>query len=76
MHDYAPGKKAEEFQLTTREREMLSLLLKGMSCKMIAAQTNLSWHTVNGQFKKIYEKLHVHSATEAVAEALDQRIVG
>ena len=75
MHDYAPGKKAEQFQLTPRELEMLSLLVKGMSYKMIAAHTNLSWHTINGHFKKIYEKLHVHSATEAVSKALHDKIV-
>lgn len=75
MQDYAPGKKAEQFQLTPRELEILSLLIKGMSYKMIAAQTGVSWHTINGHCKKIYEKLHVHSATEAVAKAIDQRIV-
>jgi len=42
---------------------------------MIADTADISSHTVNGHFKKIYEKLHVHSATEAVVKALDQRIV-
>ena len=75
VHDHGPAKKPEQFQLTPREIVILSLLVKGMSYKMIAAHENLSWHTINGYFKKIYEKLHVHSATEAVIKAIDQRIV-
>lgn len=75
MHEHTAGKKTEQFQLTPRELEILSLLVKGMSYKMIAAHTGLSWHTINGHFKKIYEKLHVHSATEAVLKALKERIV-
>jgi len=64
-----------QLNLSERGLEILSMLVKGMSYKMIADAAGISWHTVNGHFKKIYEKLHVHSATEAVAKALDQRIV-
>lgn len=63
------------FSLTDREQEILSLLVKGMSYKMIAEKCSISWHTVNSHCKKIYEKLHVHSAAEAVAKALDEKIV-
>jgi len=66
---------ANHFDLTTREVEILSMLTKGMSYKMIAEECNISFHTVNSHLKKIYEKLHVHSATEAVAKAIDQRLV-
>ena len=52
--------------LTAKENEILGALEKGMSYKMIAADLNISWHTVNSHVKKIYEKLHVHSATEAI----------
>src|SRR6266508_4578765 len=55
--------------------EILSMLTKGMSYKMIAEECNISFHMVNSHLKKIYEKLHVHSATEAVAKAIDQRLV-
>jgi len=51
------------------------MLTKGMSYKMIADAGRITFHTVNSHLKKIYEKLHVHSATEAVAKAIDQRIV-
>lgn len=63
------------FDLTSREIEILSMLTKGMSYKMIADAGNITFHTVNSHLKKIYEKLHVHPATEAVAKAIDQRLV-
>lgn len=59
----------DRFDLTAREQEILSMLMKGMSYKMIADACNITFHTVNAHCKKIYEKLHVHSATEAVAKA-------
>jgi DNA-binding NarL/FixJ family response regulator len=57
-----------EFDLTEREVEILSMLAKGMSYKMIADAGGITFHTVNSHLKKIYEKLHVHSATEAVSK--------
>ena len=42
---------------------------------MIADQLNISYETVRSHVKKIYEKLHVASLTEAVAKAINQRIV-
>lgn len=63
------------FDLTERELEILSHLVKGLSYKMIADACNITYHTVNSHCKKIYEKLHVHSATEAVAKAIEHRIV-
>ena len=50
------------------------MLVKGMSYKMITDAVGISWHTVNGHFKKIYEKLLVHSATQAVKKAIDNRL--
>jgi len=49
--------------------------MKGMSYNMIAETCTISFNTVNGHCKKIYEKLHVHSATEAVAKEMALRIV-
>lgn len=60
-------------QLTARENDILGALEKGMSYKMIAADQNISWHTVNSHVKKIYEKLHVHSATEAINQIRKHR---
>lgn len=63
------------FDLTARELEVLSLLMKGLSYKMIADACNITFYTVNAHCKKIYEKLQVHSATEAIARALKEKIV-
>lgn len=52
--------------LTEREREILNLLSKGKSYKMIADDINLSIDTIRTHIKKIYQKLHVHSVTEAL----------
>src|SRR5687767_5130353 len=67
-------KQVNPFNLTEREIEILSMLGKGMSYKMIADAGGISFHTVNSHLKKIYEKLHVHSATEAVSKAFSTRL--
>lgn len=75
FHHQPSGKKENHFELTPREIDILTMLTKGLSYKMIADATGLRYHTVNSHLKKIYEKLHVHSATEAVAKAFDQGLV-
>jgi DNA-binding NarL/FixJ family response regulator len=66
---------AEKFDLTVREKEILNDLVKGLSYKMIAASLNISFETVKSHIRNIYEKLHVHNQSEAVAKALKNRIV-
>jgi DNA-binding NarL/FixJ family response regulator len=65
----------EKFNLTTREKEILNDLVKGLSYKMIAGALNISFETVKSHIRNIYEKLHVHNQSEAVAKALKNRIV-
>jgi DNA-binding NarL/FixJ family response regulator len=65
----------DDYQLSPREKDVLSLLVKGLSYKMIASDLHISYETVRSHMKKIYEKLHVASLTEAVAKAINQRIV-
>jgi len=65
----------QKFDLTTREQEILGLLVTGLSYKMIADKCNISYPTVNTHITHIYEKLHVSSGTEAVAKAIEHRIV-
>lgn len=65
-----------EYQLTAREKEVLTCLVNGLSYKMIAADLNISYETVRSHMKNIYEKLHVASLTEVVAKAINQNIVG
>ncbi|WP_336518311.1 response regulator transcription factor [Pollutibacter soli] len=67
--------EATDYQLTPREKEVLSCLVNGLSYKMIVAELNISYETVRSHVKKIYEKLHVASLTEVVAKAIHQRIV-
>ena len=52
--------------LTTREKEILLALSKGYQYKEIADQLMISVETVRTYVRKIYEKLHVHSRTEAI----------
>jgi DNA-binding NarL/FixJ family response regulator len=67
---------SDEFNsLSDREKEILGYLTNGQSYKMIADSCGIAYGTVNSHLKKIYEKLHVHSATEAVQKAILQRIV-
>jgi DNA-binding NarL/FixJ family response regulator len=65
----------EDYRLTPREKEVLACVVNGLSYKMIGAELNISYETVRSHIKKIYEKLHVASLTEAVAKAINQRIV-
>jgi DNA-binding NarL/FixJ family response regulator len=53
--------------LTSREEEVLVLLSRGFSNKEIAEQMSVSIETVRSHLKRIYEKMHVRSRTEAVA---------
>ena len=52
--------------LTDREKEVLAVLAKGYAYKEIADQLKISFETVRTHLRTIYEKLHVHSRTEAV----------
>jgi DNA-binding NarL/FixJ family response regulator len=63
------------FDLTGREHEILALLVRGLSYKMIAAKICISFPTVNSHISNIYKKLHVNSGTEAVAKAIEQGLV-
>ncbi len=66
---------SEQFNLTAREKEILELLVKGNSYKMIADKSNVSIDTVKKHLQNIYHKLHVNCGTEAVAKALQHKIV-
>lgn len=60
----------DEETLSNREREILELLAKGLSYKLIADRLGLSPHTIHNRLRGIYKKLHVQSRTEAVAKYL------
>lgn len=56
--------------LTEREREILALLAQGLSNKLIASKLYLSVRTVEGHLANIYQRLGVHSRTEAMLRAV------
>lgn len=62
----AQTKQEEETLLSAREQELLQLLIKGYSYKMIAEELHIALETVRSHIKKIYRKLQVNSATEAI----------
>ena len=56
--------------LSAREHEVLEFLTKGYQYKEIGAAIGISYNTVSTYIRRIYEKLHVHSRTEAVTKHL------
>ncbi|MHA4809443.1 response regulator [Flavitalea flava] len=68
-----PAPADEISKLTSRELEVLQMLGKGNSYKMIAAQCNITIETVRTYIKRIYQKLQVHSGMEAIAKAFPFR---
>ncbi len=65
----------DSFNLTAREKEILEHLVKGNSYKMIADKCAVSVDTVKKHLQNIYHKLHVSCGTEAVAKALQHKII-
>jgi DNA-binding NarL/FixJ family response regulator len=66
---------ANNYDLTRREKEILSNLSKGNSYKLIAAELNISIDTVRTHIKNIYGKLQVHTQVEAVSKAAQERLL-
>jgi DNA-binding NarL/FixJ family response regulator len=63
------------YYLTPQETELLKLLIEGHHKKTAARALGISFHTVSFHLKNIYEKLQVHSKSEAVAKALREKLV-
>jgi DNA-binding NarL/FixJ family response regulator len=75
IHAMQKSPRSNPYNLTSREQEILSSLSKGNSYKLIASQLEISIDTVRTHIKRIYEKLHVHSQTEAVSKAINEKLV-
>jgi len=65
----------EDYGLTDREKEVLNEMVSGRTQKEIADRLFVSPNTINTHVQHIYDKLHVHSGTEAVAKAVRERLV-
>lgn len=61
--------------LTAREIEVLNLVAKGFSYRMISIELEISVETVRRHIKNTYQKLHVQSGPEAVAKAIKEGII-
>ena len=75
MVPQAKNEEQEKSDLSARETSILQLLVNGCSYKMIATELKMSIDGVRFHIKKIYDKLHVHSATEAVSKALKDKLI-
>src|SRR5262245_14799937 len=64
-----------DYRLTPHETRLLKLLVEGHNYKTAAAELGVTTSTINFHLQKIYEKLQVHSKTEAVAKALRNRLI-
>jgi DNA-binding NarL/FixJ family response regulator len=64
-----------DYRLTPHETRILKLLVEGHNYKTAAAELAVTPSTINFHLRNIYEKLQVHSKTEAVVKALRNRLV-
>jgi len=69
-----PPAKAD-YDLTPHETRILKLLVEGYNYKTAAAELGVSINTISFHMRHIYEKLQVHSKSEAVAKALREKII-
>ncbi|HWW38976.1 response regulator transcription factor [Pedobacter sp.] len=67
--------KPKEYNLTPRELDVLQLLIKGYSSKMIAAELMISFDTARSHLKNIYLKLHVNCGKQAISKVLIEHIL-
>ena len=74
FRDFRPPERAD-YQLTPHETRLLKLLVEGHNFKTAAFELNVSVNTISFHMKHIYEKLQVHSKSEAAAKALQNRLV-
>lgn len=64
-----------DYRLTPHELRLLRMLVEGHNYKTAAAELHVSINTISFHMRRIYEKLEVHSKSEAVAKALRHRLV-
>jgi DNA-binding NarL/FixJ family response regulator len=74
FREFRPPERAI-YHLTPQETELLKLLIEGHHKKTAAHELGISFHTVSFHLSNIYQKLQVHSKTEAVAKALREKLV-
>ena len=73
FHQPMKAKVDDDMKLSKRETEILELLTKGLANKEIADRLDISVETVRVHLRRVYEKLHVHSRTEAAMKFRDSK---
>jgi len=68
-------REQSDYLLTPHELRLLKLLVEGHNYKTAATELGVTLNTVCFHIKNIYEKMQVHSKSEAVAKALRNRII-
>jgi DNA-binding NarL/FixJ family response regulator len=74
FHQTGPAKKLDQ-HLTDQEIRLLRLLAEGHSYQSCGNHLNVSVNTIRNYIRSIYDKLHVHSRSEAVTKALRGRLI-
>jgi DNA-binding NarL/FixJ family response regulator len=74
FREIRPPERAD-YELTPHETRLLKLLVEGHNYKTAALELNVTVHTVSFHLRSIYAKLQVHTKSEAVAKALQNRLV-
>jgi DNA-binding NarL/FixJ family response regulator len=69
-----PRERAD-YQLTPHETRLLKLLVEGYNYTTAAEELHVSYNTIKFHMRHVYEKLQVHSKSEAVAKAMVERLV-
>jgi len=67
--------KSEEFSLSERELEVLQLVVEGFGNQEIADKLFISLQTVRNHIRHIYQKLQVHSKSQAVVKAIKEGLI-
>ncbi len=74
FRNFAPPTKAN-YDLTPHETRILKLLVEGHNYKTAAVELGVTVNTISFHVRHVYEKLQVHSKSEAVAKALKNKLV-
>ena len=74
FREIRPVEKPDK-HLTPHEIRLLEMLSEGHNYETAAVELGVTSHTISFHLQRIYEKLHVHSKTEAVAKALRNRLI-
>jgi DNA-binding NarL/FixJ family response regulator len=74
FREIRPPERAN-YDLTPHETRLLKLFVEGHNYKTAAAELGVTVHTVSFHLRSIYDKLQVHSKSEAVAKALQNRLI-